>query len=79
MNIIVIMLRFNRAVNNMKNNTKDVINTLQIIYNSTFMPIHLFENGKCISSMPVSELPEDFIITVEGLDGGDEDAEEESI
>ncbi|MBP3197734.1 MAG: helix-turn-helix domain-containing protein [Butyrivibrio sp.] len=47
----------------MKNNIKDVINTLQIIYNSTFMPIHLFENGKCISSMPVSELPEDFIIT----------------
>ena len=47
----------------MKNNIKDVINTLHIIYNSTFMPIHLFENGKCISSMPVSELPEDFIIT----------------
>jgi len=46
----------------MKNNIKDVISTLQIIYNSTFMPIHLFENGKCICSIPASELPEDFII-----------------
>lgn len=27
----------------------------------------------------MNESPEDFIITVEGLDGGDEDAEEESV
>lgn len=27
----------------------------------------------------MNESPEDFIITVEGLDGGDEDAKEESV
>ena len=46
----------------MKDYTKELINTLQIIYNSTFMPIHLFENNKCICSIPSNELPEDFII-----------------
>ena len=46
----------------MKDYTKELISTLQIIYNSTFMPIHLFEAGRCICSIPASELPEDFII-----------------
>ena len=46
----------------MKNTTKELIQTLQIIYNSTFMPIHLFENSSCICSIPASELPEDFIV-----------------
>ena len=46
----------------MNTNTKDLISTLQIIYNSTFMPIHLFDSDECICSLPASELPEDFII-----------------
>lgn len=47
----------------MNKSTKQLIKVLQFIYNSTFMPIHLFENNECICSMPSSELPMDLIIS----------------
>ena len=46
----------------MNNSAKQFIKVLQFIYNSTFMPLHLFENNECICSMPSTELPMDLII-----------------
>lgn len=41
--------------------TNNLIQTLQIIYSATFMPIHLYEGDTCLCSFPVNELPTDFI------------------
>ncbi len=46
----------------MNNSTKQLVKVLQFIYNSTFMPLHLFENDECICSMPSYELPMDLIV-----------------
>lgn len=45
----------------MKTSNSSLIQTLQIIYNATFMPIHLYEGDTCLCSFPENELPVDFI------------------
>ncbi len=38
-----------------------LIQTIQFIYNATFMPIHLYKGDACLCSFPDSELPIDFV------------------
>lgn len=39
----------------------DIPKILQVIYNSTFMPIHLYQGDICLCSFPAYDLPIDFI------------------
>ena len=45
----------------MNKSSNQLVEILKIIYNSTFMPIHLYENGECICAFPNNDLPIGFI------------------
>ena len=46
----------------MKKSNSSLIQTLQIIYNATFIPIHLYEEDTCLCSFPENGLPVDLIL-----------------
>lgn len=41
--------------------TKEIAELLKLIYNSTFIPLHFYEQERCICAFPSYDLPVDFI------------------